>query len=82
MIKDLKTGEWLTVYDPKKLTAFNLLLDTVEVYDQGNGDTYRFRIGDAILAGIQVRETKTLTEFAEERTIPEWFELEIESDGN
>jgi hypothetical protein len=76
IIKDLKSGEYKRILDAKLLSAFNPLLETVEVYDKGNGNTYKFRIGDAILAGIQIPRERTLSEFAEESD--QWLEIEIE----
>jgi len=64
IIRDLISGHYFKIYNTELLKVTIQLLDTVEVYDKGNDRTYKFRTGDALLAGIQIPQEQSLFSYA------------------
>lgn len=66
-IKDFISGQYYKIYDTKQLRVTYESFDKVEVYDEFNRRTYKFKTGDARMAGIKVPDGISSFDYANKR---------------
>lgn len=78
IIKDLLSKKLWDIWEPRLLKVTYVGFDTIEGVN-GIGEPFKFRMGDAIMAGIEIPKTKSVFDYANAEDEPQHGDILNES---